>query len=130
MPEDVSPRKRDPHRKRSILDAAAPLLSQRGYAGVTMADIGREVDIAASAIYWHYPGKQHLLVALFDDCLDRLLREQEETVTELGRTRIAARRITELQVKFVINEHSFAKVYYQEAHHLPPDEQSRTCPER
>lgn len=90
-----------------------------------MADIGAEVGIAASAIYWHYPGKQHLLVALFDDCLDRLLSEQSAAVADLGRTRSAVMTVTEQQVDFVLNEHSFAKVYYQEAHHLPPDEQVR-----
>lgn len=118
-------RKRDPNRKRVILDAAARLVGERGYAGVTMAEIGREVGIAASAIYWHYPAKQQLLVALFDDCLDRLLREQAQAVEEFGNTHAALLRMTELQVDFVLNEHSFAKVYYQQANHLPAEEQVR-----
>lgn len=46
-------------------------------------------------------------------------------MAELGDTRAAVRRITELQVRFVLNEHNFAKVYYQEAHHLPAEEQAR-----
>src|SRR5699024_6463224 len=56
-------RKRDPHRKRAILSSAARLVADRGYAGVTMADIGTDIGITASALYWHYSSKQTLLVA-------------------------------------------------------------------
>lgn len=118
-------RKRDPQRKQKILGAAAKLVAQRGYAGVTMADIGAEVGIAASAIYWHFPGKQQLLVALFDDCLDRLLREQKQAIDRLGLTREALAAVVRLQVEFVVDQRSFAKVYYRESAHLPPTELTR-----
>lgn len=118
-------RKRDPHRKRAILDAAARLVADRGYAQVTMADIGADVGVAASAIYWHFASKQDLLVALFDDCLDRLLSEQAEAVASLGATDAGLTAVTALQVAFVLDEHNFAKVYYREAPSLPEDEQAR-----
>lgn len=118
-------RKRDPHRKRAILDAAARLLAERGYAQVTMADIGAEVGVAASAIYWHFDGKQDLLVALFDDCLDRLVAQQMTAVESLGTTDDAVAAVTAIQVNFVLDEHSFAKVYYREAPSLPAPQQTR-----
>lgn len=126
MPSPTSPRwKRDPNRKRAILDAAARLVAERGYAQVSMAAIGAEVGVAASAIYWHFSGKQELLVALFDDCLDRLLREQAAALAADGATTEALTAVTALQVAFVVDEHSFAKVYYREAPSLPDGEQAR-----
>lgn len=117
--------RRDPHRREAILDAAARLVSERGYAAVSMADIGREAGITASAIYWHFPGKVQLLVELFDACLDRLLAEQGDALERLDRTPDALREITRLQVRFVVDERAFARVYYQEARLLPPEELAR-----
>ena len=90
-----------------------------------MADLGAEVGVAASAIYWHFSSKQALLVALFDDCLDRLIKEQGEAVASLGRTDDGLKAVTELQVSFVVDEHDFAGVYYREAPSLPPAELRR-----
>jgi AcrR family transcriptional regulator len=112
-------RRRDPNRKQSILDAAAVLVSRRGYAGVSMAEIGAEVGIAASAIYWHFPSKQDLLVALFDQCLDRLRSEQDAALERLGPTWEALTEIARLQIAFAVRERDFARVYYGEADNLP-----------
>ncbi|WP_202797657.1 MULTISPECIES: TetR/AcrR family transcriptional regulator [Protofrankia] len=111
-------RKRDPNRRQSIIDATAELLARRGYGGVSMAEIGAEVGIAASAIYWHFPSKQDLLVELFDQCLDRLRAEQVGAVERLGRTREALIEIARLQVEFVVRQRAFARVYYQEERNL------------
>jgi AcrR family transcriptional regulator len=84
-----------------------------------MADIGAEVGIAASAIYWHFPGKQELLVQLFDQCLDRLLAEQVAAIRSLGGGIAALQETVRLQVEFVVEEREFARVYYAEMRHLP-----------
>jgi AcrR family transcriptional regulator len=118
-------RKRDPNRRQAIVDAAAELLAERGYSGVSMAEIGAKVGIAASAIYWHFPGKQDLLVEVFDQCLDRLRAEQAGAVERLGRTRAALEEISRLQVEFVVRQRSFARVYYQEAGGLPASDLAR-----
>lgn len=83
-----------------------------------MAEIGAEVGIAASAIYWHFPSKQDLLVAVFDECLDRLRAEQADALAERGYSWEALSEITRRQITFVVNERAFARVYYREAAHL------------
>jgi AcrR family transcriptional regulator len=118
-------RRRDPNRKQAILDAAAVLVSRRGYAGVSMAEIGAEVGIAASAIYWHFPGKQDLLVALFDQCLDRLRSEQDASLERLGPTWEALTEVARLQIAFAVRERDFARVYYGEADNLPEADRRR-----
>jgi AcrR family transcriptional regulator len=107
-----------PDRKREILNAAARLISERGYVGVSMANIGAEVGIAASAIYWHFENKQALLVQLFDQSLQSLLADQERAIQTASDAIDALREIVRLQVEFVVDEREFARVYYAEMHNL------------
>ena len=44
--------------KEKIVETALELFSQRGYGGVSIRDIAREVGIRESSIYNHFPGKQ------------------------------------------------------------------------
>jgi AcrR family transcriptional regulator len=118
-------RTRDPHRRETILRAAARLLSRNGFSSVSMADIGTEVGIAASAIYWHFPSKQALLVSVFDECLERLGRAQGEAVEQSSDSEDALRRLVDQHVDFVVAERDLARVYYQESVHLPEDDQRR-----
>jgi AcrR family transcriptional regulator len=84
-----------------------------------MAEIGADVGIAASAIYWHFPSKHALLVALFDQCLDRIQDEQTAALERLGDSWDAVLEVARLQIVFAVRERDVARVYYREAHHLP-----------
>lgn len=114
-----------PDRRAMILRAAVRLLSERGFTQVTMADIGREVGVVASAIYWHFPSKQTLLVEMFDDCLDRLQGEQMRVCTEHGGTWAGVRALSAHQIRFVLDEKALARVYHRESRHLPEAEVTR-----
>lgn len=52
--------------KERILEAAISLFSERGYGGVSIRDISREVGIKESSIYNHFSGKQQILEEIFD----------------------------------------------------------------
>jgi AcrR family transcriptional regulator len=58
-----------PDRARQILDTAVGLFHRRGYAAVSLDDIGAAVGIAGPSIYHHYGSKAELLVAAFDRVL-------------------------------------------------------------
>jgi AcrR family transcriptional regulator len=58
-------RTRNPHASReSILQAAAELFSQRGYAGVGVDELANRSGIAKTAIYHHFGNKDGLLAAV------------------------------------------------------------------
>mgnify|MGYP000948611233 CR=1 FL=1 len=65
----VSPRK-SPRQVRSrrtverILDAAARIFHEQGYAGATTNDIADEADVSVGSLYQYFPNKDALLVAL------------------------------------------------------------------
>ncbi len=56
-------RPRDPDVERSILNATQELLIDRGYAGMTVADVARAAGSSKAAIYRRWPGKIDLVVA-------------------------------------------------------------------
>ncbi|MBH0118783.1 TetR/AcrR family transcriptional regulator [Rhodococcus sp. CX] len=124
---DAAPlaRRRDPDRKEKILAAAAELVAQRGFHAVSMADIGARVGISGAAVYRHFDNKATLLLALFDRSLDGLLREENVIVGRREDIPAALRALIERQVDFVVDEREFARVYYREVEHLPPDDQMR-----
>jgi len=60
-------------RGRRILDEAAKLFAERGFADVGVDEIGRRSGITGPAIYRHFGGKDAILAALFDEALDGLV---------------------------------------------------------
>ncbi|GAA1979702.1 TetR/AcrR family transcriptional regulator [Amycolatopsis minnesotensis] len=49
----------------AILDAAAELLAESGYAGCSMAAVAAKAGVATGSVYQHFPGKADLVVELF-----------------------------------------------------------------
>lgn len=62
------------NRKEHILIAAAELFRDRGYAGTSMRDLARAVDLQVSSLYNHIKGKQELLQEI---CFANARRYQE-----------------------------------------------------
>src|SRR5687768_7576026 len=60
-------------RRQAILTAAATLFAQRGYAGVTIEDLGAAVGVSGPAVYRHFPGKAAVLAAILQGASRTLL---------------------------------------------------------
>ncbi len=52
--------------------AALRILDRDGLADLSMRRLAAELDVQASALYWHFRDKQHLLAAVSDSMLDGL----------------------------------------------------------
>lgn len=52
--------------QRRVLDAAARIFRDYGYAGTTMRVIADEADLKAGSIYYHYKSKDELISAVLD----------------------------------------------------------------
>jgi AcrR family transcriptional regulator len=52
--------------QRRVLDAAAKIFRDYGYAGTTMRAIADEADLKAGSIYYHYKSKDELITAVLD----------------------------------------------------------------
>lgn len=118
-------RTRDPERKNRIMAAAADLLARRGFHAVSMAEIGAAAGISGSGVYRHFDSKSAVLVALFDQVIDDLLREEKlilDTTTDLSQ---ALDRLIAGQVEFVVGKRELAQVYHNEINNLPDEDRRR-----
>ena len=68
--------------KEDILAAAASIISERGYHAASMQDIAKAVNLQKASLYYHFSGKQQILLALLDSGLDMLIHEMEQVVTK------------------------------------------------
>jgi TetR/AcrR family transcriptional regulator, cholesterol catabolism regulator len=69
--------KRQPNRWPALLDAAATQFAERGYHGTSMRDLATATAMTPGAIYFHVPSKQALLLAVYEEGVQRLLDRVE-----------------------------------------------------
>ncbi len=63
----ATPRKQgDPAPREQILDAAAALFAEHGYAGTSTRAIAEQVGVRQASLYYHFAGKDELLLELLE----------------------------------------------------------------
>lgn len=62
--------------REGLVEAAAGLLREQGYAGMTMRAVADRADVRLSLVHYHFGSKQGLLAAVLDDLTDGLLERQ------------------------------------------------------
>ena len=59
--------------RRKILDAAAALMAERGFAGTSISAISKRSGLPSGSIYWHFESKEVLLGAVVEEGVQRWL---------------------------------------------------------
>jgi len=62
------------------MDAAARLFSRRGYRATTVRDIAAAVGMLPGSVYYHFPSKVALLLAVYEEGVRRVTRRVDEAV--------------------------------------------------
>jgi len=65
-----------------LIDAAATVLTERGYASTSMRAVADEAGLRLSLVHYHFGSKAGLLTAVMDSMTDRLLDRQREMFTD------------------------------------------------
>ena len=73
---------RSQQRHQRILDAATRVFSAKGYHGTLVDEIALEAQTSKGGVYFHFPNKQAIFLALFDRLAD-LLRERIESAVSV-----------------------------------------------
>lgn len=92
MTKEPTTRSADSTRER-ILDAALEKFSSKGYHDTRMDEIVEESGTSKGSIYFHFPNKERLFLALVDQFADLLERRVTEAIADedegIGRVRAA-----------------------------------------
>lgn len=75
-----------------ILDAALSVFSRKGYHAASVDEIVSESHTSKGSIYFHFPNKQTLFLALVDKFADLVVRRVEDAISHetTGRQRVDA----------------------------------------
>ncbi|MDZ7961331.1 MAG: TetR/AcrR family transcriptional regulator [Aulosira sp. DedQUE10] len=85
MPDDRnSPKQVSPGGRERILDEAEQLFHARGYNTVTMKDIANAVGIRQASLYYHFPSKEQLFVAVTERMFERHRLGLQQAIYENG----------------------------------------------
>jgi len=75
------PRRRQPDNRRpALLDAAARLFSERGFAATSIRDIAASVGMLPGSIYYHFPSKEALLLAVHEEGVRQTMTAVQEAL--------------------------------------------------
>lgn len=66
--------------REQILQAAAQIISRKGYHAASMQDIAQAVRLQKASLYHHVSSKQDILLALLDQALDLLIANMLEVM--------------------------------------------------
>ena len=95
-PPHVQPQHAEPHveleaaaRRAQILEAAAHVFAAKGYEGATVRDLEEATGLTRGGIFFHFPGKRPLYLAMLRQMLleEPLVQRQaiiEESITRAG----------------------------------------------
>jgi AcrR family transcriptional regulator len=78
----VSPR--SDNRLPLVLDAAARLFREKGYASTSMRDIAAACGMLPGSLYYHVPAKEALLVAVYGEGVGQITRAVEASLSRPG----------------------------------------------
>ncbi len=67
-----------PSRRNNIIDAAIRLFAQKGFVDAAISDVAEEADVVATAIYYHFSGKEELYSA----CVTRVFESISEVADQ------------------------------------------------
>ena len=73
---------RSDNRLPELLDAAARLFARRGYAATSMRDIAVEIKMLPGSLYYHFPSKEDLLLAVYQAGVIELEKAATEAVAK------------------------------------------------
>jgi AcrR family transcriptional regulator len=108
-------------RRDQILETAADLFAQRGYHGVSVADLGAACGISGPALYKHFASKQAMLAEMLVSISEELLREGRRRVAETPEPQAALAALVDWHVDFALRHRPLIVVQDRDWESLPAE---------
>jgi len=104
-------------RKQQLIDCAAELFAERGYAETRVIDIVRSAGVAKGLFYWYFDNKEALFKELAESIRLKLRRKQGEVLDPEALPLVNVYRGTEASLMFMAeNAHFFSLLEVEGPH--------------
>ncbi len=88
-------------RKQQLLDHAARLFAERGYADTRVADIVRDAGVAKGLFYWYFENKEALFRELVEGARHRMRQMQADAIDPEAPALVRIRQGVEASLRFM-----------------------------
>lgn len=105
-------------RKQQLLDTAAALFSERGYAATRVADICDAAGVAKGLFYWYFENKEAVFAELAASMRLRLRKAQGDAIDPDADPVTQVRQGTEASVRFMAEHASWFALLEEESRHV------------
>ena len=112
-------------RQRELLAAAAKLFAENGYHAVGINDISASVGLSGPALYRHYPSKEAVLIAIFDEAITTHLEDVVDLVRGIKDPMEALTAIIDNHIEFVFGKTAHIITWRMEYRSLPESDRHR-----
>ena len=103
-------RDKNPEKRVRILDAALKVFATRGFYNAKVSEVAREAGVADGTIYLYFESKDALLIALFEDRMQRLIaRANDEIARTEGTVLDKIRQAIALHLSLVLDDPDLAE---------------------
>ncbi|MFH5211877.1 TetR/AcrR family transcriptional regulator [Antrihabitans sp. NCIMB 15449] len=113
-------------RREAILGEAIVLFADKGFAGVSMDDIGASVGIAGPSVYGHFAAKTDILVAAMFRGDEWLQMDMRRALGQSTDSRDGVRRLLDSYASFAMENPHLVRILVSESAHLPDTERHRS----
>ncbi len=112
-------------RQQRILKAAAAVISRRGYREAAVEEIAREAETSKGGVYFHFPGKEAILLALLDHTAALLRGKVEEAIAAEEEPVAKADAALRVLLRTLAKHRTLARVFAVEASGAGPQFSAR-----
>ncbi len=106
-------------RREQILATAAELFAERGFHGVSVAELGAACGISGPALYRHFSSKDAMLAEMLVSISQELLEVGQERVSESEDAHEALRALVNWHIDFALNNKALIVVQDRDWASLP-----------
>ena len=112
-------------RRDALVRAASALFAQRGYASVSLEEIGAAVGVSGPAVYRHFAGKQALLGAVLVGVSEGLVHDGRRVCADTADPEERMAALVRFHVGFALREPDVIRVQDRDVSHLGDEDRQR-----
>lgn len=94
-----------------LLDAAASHFAAKGYRETTIRDISHSIDMLPGSVYYHFPSKHELLLAVYEQGVHRVVERVEQVLSSRRKNPWdRAEAVTIAHLETILDQSDYARV--------------------